>query len=262
MTEEQKCLLDIFYVFVDICEKYKLRYYLAGGTLLGAIRHKGFIPWDDDIDIIMPNQDYQKFLELECELPNNLILRSEWKDPKYPFYFCELYDSRMKPSKDSKGLQGIYLDIFPVVSSRVPSVASECCFNIISVIGYVLQVKTGWKTYHPYKKYYARLGYQFLKLFSIAQLRWIRKRLITFLSIEKTDFCFSPGGGHKGLVEFYPKVWFDAIYPVLFEGRYYPAPVGWDSYLKQLYGDYMTLPEIGKRTSHHKNCPVSNHNID
>lgn len=262
MTEEQRHLLALLHIFVGICEKYKLRYYLAGGTLLGAIRHKGFIPWDDDIDIIMPDQDYQKFLQLECELPNNLLLKSEWKDPNYPFYFCELCDLQFKFPKDSKGSLGIYLDIFPIISSRIPSTTSEWCFNIISAIGYVLQVKTGWKTYHPYKKIYARLGYRILDFLSVAQLRWLRRRLITFLSIEKTDFCFSPGGGHKGIVEFYPKVWFDAIYPVLFEGRYYPAPVGWDCYLTQLYGDYMTLPKIGERLSHHKNYPASNHIMD
>lgn len=253
MMQEQNELFALFQVFADICEQNNLRYYLAGGTLLGAVRHQGFIPWDDDIDVMMPVEDYEKFLRLTDALPPNMVIMTENACEKYPFYFCELCNLDVPfQTNGPNGPPGIYIDIFPLLSSRAPGKLSQFLFNTISVIGYVLQVKTEWTVFVPYKSILGRLGYSLLNILSLKQLKRLRQALIQILAKEGTKYCFSPGGGHKGNVEFYPKAWLEETISINFEGRSFPAPVGWDRYLRQLYGDYMVLPSDSRRKSHHK----------
>ena len=84
MNDLQKELFEIFKSFVAVCEKHHLRYYLIGGTCLGAVRHKGFIPWDDDIDVGLPREDYEKFITLQDEFKGTPYFIQTWKsDPKY-----------------------------------------------------------------------------------------------------------------------------------------------------------------------------------
>ncbi len=87
----QKLELEMLLKIVDICEKNNITYYLFGGTLIGAVRHEGFIPWDDDIDLGMPRPDYEKFLEIaESELGENYDLLTPFKNPKYQFSFSKV----------------------------------------------------------------------------------------------------------------------------------------------------------------------------
>ena len=158
MTSEQKELLSLLQYFSDFCENHGLRYYLVGGTLLGAVRHKGFIPWDDDIDVAMPKKDYEKFLGLRTLLKEGLVLLEENTCSDYPFYFCELCNANVPFFHGNKnGPVGVYIDIFTIEPSRKPDKLSKFCFDVISVIGYVLQVKTGWTKYIPYKKLFAKM---------------------------------------------------------------------------------------------------------
>lgn len=253
MTREQSELFALFQMFAGICEQNNLHYYLAGGTLLGAVRHHGFIPWDDDIDVIMPFEDYEKFLRLTDTLPPNMTILTENVCERYPFFFCELCNLAVPFQTNSpNGPPGIYIDIFPLLSSRAPGKLSQFLFNTISVIGYVLQVKTEWTIFVPYKSILGRFGYSLLNILSLKQLKRLRQALIQILAKEGTKYCFSPGGGHKGNVEFYSKSWFNRTTSLCFEGAAYPAPAGWDRYLRQLYGDYMVPPSDSGRKSHHK----------
>lgn len=254
MTREQENLYELLIFFDGVCREYGLRYWITGGTLLGAVRHKGFIPWDDDIDVMMPEEDYQKMEMISKSFPNHIKLLSEDIVQEYPFYFLEICDTRHTfESGQQNGPSGIYLDVFPLLSSRKPDKYSEFIFNIISVIGYVLQVKAGWTVFRPYKKALAKLGYSFLNLFSIMYLRRMRNGFIRLLRREDTEYYFSPGGGHKGLVEFYPKEWFQSTVYKKFENAEFPCPNGWDGCLMQLYGEYLIFPPEKERKSHHKN---------
>lgn len=145
--------------FSEICEENGLRYFVVGGTLIGAVRHRGFIPWDDDIDVSMPLDDFRKFTELARELPGSFALQSEETDPRYPFVFAKLCDTQYAydTGYDNHPM-GVYIDIFPLIPARALSRRTKLIFDMISVSDYVLQVKLGWTEFVPYKKPLARAG--------------------------------------------------------------------------------------------------------
>ena len=110
---------DMLVIFIQICKKYDMRYFLAGGSCLGAVRHRGFIPWDDDIDVVMPREDYEKFLKVaRNELPENIFLQTGKTDNDFPMNFAKLRNSDTTfietSVKNFKINHGVFIDIFPL----------------------------------------------------------------------------------------------------------------------------------------------------
>lgn len=240
--------------FSEICEENGLRYFVVGGTLIGAVRHRGFIPWDDDIDVSMPLDDFRKFTELARELPGSFALQSEETDPRYPFVFAKLCDTQYTydTGYDNHPM-GVYIDIFPLIPARALSRRTKLIFDMISVSDYVLQVKLGWTEFVPYKKPLARAGFRMMNCLSATRLRRLRRRLIAGIYDEKSrsTLC-SPGGAYSAEKEFFPAEWFAGAAKVGFEGVQFDAPQGWDEYLRRNYGNYMELPPVAERRSSHK----------
>ena len=119
LNELKKSELEIFKSFLTVCEKLNVKYYLVEGTLLGAVRHKGFIPWDDDIDVGMLREDYELFIEKATEfLPENLFLQTYITDTEYSHGFAKIRNSQTtfieSNVRDCKINHGIYIDIFPL----------------------------------------------------------------------------------------------------------------------------------------------------
>ena len=110
--------LDMLLEFDSICKKHRLCYYLCGGTLLGAIRHKGFIPWDDDLDVAMPRSDYNKLLQLSKEFKPPYFLQTPYTDPYYAFSHTRLRNMNTTEISTMFAFQpichGIYMDIHPI----------------------------------------------------------------------------------------------------------------------------------------------------
>lgn len=102
--------------FIDYCKAHDLKYYIAYGSLIGAIRHKGFIPWDDDIDVIMPRDDYEKLLGMTDRVAEHMLLASRYNRPQWPYLFAKCYDSETEMVEEGydSGVIGVYIDIFPV----------------------------------------------------------------------------------------------------------------------------------------------------
>ena len=253
MTKGQGHMFQVLRVFKSLCEEQGLTYYLMGGSLIGAVRHQGFIPWDDDIDVSMPLEDFLKVQELEELLPEGIVFHSERTDPGYPVIFVRLCDTAHPlKTKNKEKPKGAYIDIFPLMPSRPLNGRTKFFFSVINVINYVLQVKLKWLPFIPYKQRIARIGFSVLRTLPCKWLRALRRWLIVQLYDRdgQTTIC-SPGGAYKADKEFYPARWFETSETVSFEGENFSAPGGWDAYLRRNYDDYMELPTEEERIPRH-----------
>ena len=136
--------LEILMEFKRICSSNNLQYYLTAGTLLGAVRHQGFIPWDDDIDIAMPRKDFKKFGELcRCQLKKDFYYQDCRTEPDYPYYFAKLRKEGTEvcePCLEAVNIRkGHYIDIFPLDRCPNSSVAAQLFFKLIALFTAALQ---------------------------------------------------------------------------------------------------------------------------
>jgi lipopolysaccharide cholinephosphotransferase len=244
--------LEILDEFVRICNKYNLEYFLVGGSLLGAIRHEGFIPWDDDIDIGMPRKDYEKLIEVCSSDLNEKYYTKSYKTSiaywpmfakicKYNTVFLE------KDFLASDDSNGIFIDIFPY-DNTVPISALQYFQNfLISKVGNMIcrKIETKKNVRKNILKNFA------VNIFSFKFLQSLQQSIMSFFNIFKCKHVTSWGGKYGIPNETYLKTSFYPLIYVGFEGKMHKAPKEWDLYLRNLYGNnYMELPPIEKRTTH------------
>ena len=250
---------NLLKVFSKFCEDNGLRYYLTYGTLIGAVRHKGFIPWDDDIDVIMPRVDYEKFLTVfnSIKTNNNITLLSYESKEDYYLPFAKLIDNRtiLKEDANVKSEIGVFIDVFPLDN------LSNNYRHAVSAIkkGYFLNAK--WVA-----KIINLNGYSssFKKLLIIAVKHILKRKTIQELIVDLDHYASKRGSddftkyvgvvcgisrGDKSRV--FDSDWFKDTVTVEFEGNKYLAPVGYDEMLKQLYGDYMQVPPEKDQVTQH-----------
>jgi len=247
-----KVELELVDEFVRICDKYDLKYYLYGGTLLGAVRHQGFIPWDDDIDIVMLREDYEKFGECcKEELNEKYFYQTCFTDTNYPLVLSKI---RLNNSLVEEELfrhldfhKGIYIDIlpldaFPMDKCKGRKVLKKFDFmNRVCVKNRINTLKIHWKILFRIRKL-------FPKEFNYKRRdKFIQK----FKNIETENVC-SFGSHYRPLIKrVLKKSWFEGDEYMTFEGRQYRVPRGWKEYLIHLYGDsYMEWPPVEKRINH------------
>lgn len=251
----QLCELDILRAFTDVCERLGLRYYLVGGTLLGAVRHGGFIPWDDDIDVAMPREDYDRFARIaQAELGPNYFYQSPDTDPHYFLTYAKIrkkgtffYEERFR---DARFEQGVFIDIFPLDFCPPKGPVCHLLFNVLAVMNYRGQVDSG-EAYRPYAELSGRIGYALLRLYSPEGLVRARRRLLRLsrrLSDGKTLASYAGAYSYRG--ETFPEEWFGTPRDITFEGVIFSAPQGTEQILRQFYGEYMQLPPLSERCCH------------
>ena len=253
--EMKKIELNILIYFTEVCEENNLRYYLGGGTLLGAVRHKGFIPWDDDIDVMMPRPDFQKLLSLSINNENYNIIKPGTAG--YYYNFAKLVDTRTileeKGIKRIDGL-GVYIDIFPLDGMPETPDAWKKRFKELNSIRKRINNTCLLKPkFHrnPFAYLNACRIYNSNKNIDLSSLQ--KKYLDSALknSFDDSEFVFAAGGAY-GARDIFPGKWFEKEIELQFENLAVKAFNGYDFYLTQLYGDYMTLPPEDKRvTPHH-----------
>ena len=242
-----------------ICEKHNIKYFIIAGTLLGAVRHKGFIPWDDDMDFAIMRKDYAKFLSVcKTELGDKFILQEMFSDLDYALPVAKLilkgtYFVERNASK-SKSQKGIFIDIFPFDS--IPD-------------GDEQRKKHNKSTYFLKRLFLAKQGYTIaekgqiiksfvyfmLKLLSLfVSKKYIRNRLDNELrryENENTKKVAALGGAYGYTKESVERRWFDKTVELPFEDITLAAPKDYVEYLTYFYGDYMTPPPEDKRYNRH-----------
>lgn len=258
--EELKSIeLNVLAEIHKICMEQGLRYSLSGGTLLGAIRHGGFIPWDDDIDILMPRPDYDKLVEYckENDTPFNLLCHET--DSRYGYLFAKATAKNTVIEEDVGDLNGIkmgvYVDIFPIdgLANTYEEALKE--FKATKLNREML-VARNWKKFVRSKT--RSWKYEPIRFaFFLASRFTTRQRLINKLqskfrknNFDKCDYVAAIFGLYREK-EIIKKEVLDEFIDITFEGMTFRAIKRYDDYLSSVYGDYMQLPPEEKRVSHH-----------
>lgn len=245
-------VLDLLLKFDTVCKKHELKYCLIGGSLLGAIRHKGFIPWDDDIDVGMLRPDYEKFLQLAHEFEEPYFLQTPYTDPQSAFSSAKIKNSQT--SAISKMLRyqrynhGIFLDVFPLDYFEVDGGKER--FDTINKL--ILENGTYMRISNPYLNEENRKRVE----------NWSgRNPLKTYEEIQQ--LCMSAGevGAENVALLACPIYGYDRsifqsedfseIIDWEFEGFSVPIPKGYDRILKTVYGNYWEFPPVSQRGEWH-----------
>lgn len=257
LREHQTILLRLMCEFHEYCEENNLRYYLTGGTLLGAVRHKGFIPWDDDVDIVMPRPDYEKFI-LNKQLSEHTQIVSVVHTHGYyhPYPYCNVIDTdtiMIEHNVKKQSGKGVFLDVFPldgVPDNRLKYkhqmsdlLISQSLFsNIINKSAGFSSIKNIAKTILGATGFFINefaLGkhinkvakkYSFTECDKVAHLVLLFKKPTRFIT---------------------PKHEYDDFVMLDFEDKKFRCPPKYENILRRSFGDYMILPPENERQGHH-----------
>ncbi len=250
IKDVQKIELEILLEFDRICKEEGLTYQLFAGTLLGAIRHGGFIPWDDDIDVCMLREDYERFLTIAQEkLGEDYFLQSTETDPKYVNPFAKIRKNgtvfKEKLVKDVNMHHGVYIDLFPLDYVRPKTKLGHFQLKMLKYFRDIKKNRTqqtGVKESFFQKKMSNSMVDRRIK----ATLNLFSKNNAKFISdlvFNNTPKLYDDFAMRKETM--------DTSIMGNFEGHLFPMPENYDEVLKIYYGDYMTLPIPAEQNPHH-----------
>lgn len=246
----QLALLEMMKSFHQACVEHNLHYYMLGGTCLGAIRHSGFIPWDDDMDVGMPRKDYDTFCEMASSiLPSNLVLRYYQNTKESPFHFVKLVNAQttLIEKNYQNYVEGIYIDVFPL-----DGIDKYGFFEKIRAKQIRLNHAFVMNHYYtgPGKKGLKNVFLHFSKLVNMQRVHQSLERLMTKKKEKETVYLCNYLGAWKDR-EIIPNEVFGTPTLYNFEDTRFFGPEDTKKYLTSLYSDYMTPPPAEKRICRH-----------
>lgn len=244
--------INILKCVAEFCEKNNIKYWLDSGTLLGAVRHKGYIPWDDDIDIGMLRSDYDKFLKLFNESNNKYKAYSIENNKDFLYPFCKVLDTdTILYEPDEKGLKlNINIDVF--VYDNAPKDLSKLnkMYKKRDIYRGLNNIRT--RQFTGYTKGIKRIiKWVMYPIVSLFPREYFVNKMI---NVAKTYINLHTGyvGNFTATEKIHcPDTWLNQSTYLEFEGCMFKAPLHYDEWLKAFYGNYMTLPPIEERVSHH-----------
>lgn len=268
LNEIKKIELNVLIEVAKLCEEQGFRYYLAGGTLIGAIRHHGFIPWDDDIDIVMPRLDYNKFISYCKNHETSFDLFAHEINEQHFRLFAKACSKETIVEEDYGMLDyyptGVWVDVFPFDGLGNSYEGAKKIIKRYMRQQHLLTVSL-WKKFINGKRSVFlepfRFAFYLMGKF-VNKKKLIQKIENKYVSIDfdKSKYCAAVCGTY-GIKEIVERKFFDDSIDVEFEGHLFKAPAGYDGYLTSIYGDYMQLPPKEKQVGHHDFTAYYNDNL-
>ena len=262
--------LRVMKLIDSICTKENLTYFMIGGTLLGAIRHKGFIPWDDDIDIAMPRADYVKFMKIANDyFPDNMVIQNFRTDKNYRYYITRILNTNIMV--DEKRFLGTdtpqgyaAVDIFPIDGSPNNKYKRILYYKKVLLLRYLISLcyrdSIDFERKRSKKEQFVLnllLKIPFEKYFNPNNLKEKLDLLLSKYSMVKSDWSGTIMGAYR-LREIVPTIMFGKPILYKFEDKEFFGPELVDKYLKHMYGEYMQLPPIEQQKTHYTNVKIIN----
>lgn len=264
--ELKNCLIEMLKDLLVVCQKHQINYCLAGGSALGAVRHKGFIPWDDDLDLFMPRKDCEKLIEVfEGELSEKYVLQAPNSNFDCTNNFIKI---RKKGTElvemdtiSMQSFKGIYIDIFPLDYAPNNRFLAKVKGSLIDLIAIIGVSEFMWRNKNDIVCSFYELSKSGKKYYSV---RLLLGKMASFASYKKWYNLFDnlskgresryitvpAGRGHYMKERLPAKVFFPFVNGLFEEIPVY-LPHDTDTYLRNLYGDYMTIPTEEKRERHY-----------
>ncbi len=262
IADLQTKMLDVLKELIRVCDENGLTYFACGGTCIGALRHDGFIPWDDDLDVFMPRPDYEKLWELrDCFQKESFKLCRTTKEKNYHHRVQQLVDlnttfiNQRSVNEDIE--HGVYIDILPI-DACAPTKAKRFSQRIQAMLFSVYNIQC-LPEFHGGRLFKTAVSIA-LKLVPSKNARfriWSRcERKMTKYDWDKATQAIELAASVKVLRNPYPKEWFDGVIKHKFEDIELNLPVGVDNYLTQVFGDYMSLPPDSERHPRHNTVKI------
>lgn len=254
MNDLQKKELELLKIFIDICNQLNLKYYLVCGSALGAVKYNGFIPWDDDIDVGMPRNDYEVFLEMApAILSEKYFLQTHISDNNYPNIFAKLRDSTTTYIEKSVAHismnHGVYIDIFPL--DGYPKSKEDQLMLEKRKKTYKRLLTSVYDVPRSLKGKLAVKLMRFLKIHkkTLYILKKYNKLISSYTIKDSSIICNH--GNWQGTLEYAPKEQYGCGKWTEFEGIKVRVPEKFDDYLTQKYGDWRSDPPTEEQVGHH-----------
>lgn len=255
----KEILIETFKAFNKFCDDNNIKYYACGGTAIGAVRHKGIIPWDDDIDVCMLRDDYNRFIDLKDKCFGTEYSIVDYNDKGYYLPFAKFMNNNTTiwEREENSFILGVFIDVFPLnCTDNVHKENLEFQRKYIKAFtDYVMSLKN-----YSFFRLIKKQGLAGLKLYikkmifrSVQSLLFRRfKKLDELIKNNKEgNYLLNYFTPYKVDKETFPKDWFQTQIEVPFEDTSIKLPNGYDMYLTQLFGDYMVPPPVEKQISHH-----------
>lgn len=266
LAELQKEELSLLKSIDELCREKGIQYFLAYGTLLGCIRHHGFIPWDDDVDLFMPRQDYDRFIQLsQDDIPADVHIRTFYntdENDKNISFQTKVESMRKKILRkvgDQKVEQSIWIDVFPIDGMPQNAIGQNMHYLAIQIRHALFRVARSAKNKYLKEKkrsFAEKIAVKVLDIIPIGKFLTIKgqmkatEKILRHYPVDYSDYVFgyAPEYGKKRIIR---KEWFKGVREEEFEHHFFFVPVKSEELLTAWYGDYMQLPPIEKRVAKH-----------